>query len=56
MKEVVPSHDDEIPKEHDILEPKEPPHMNISHNRKLTWFYDIIQEAEIYGGPEGSIR
>ena len=32
MEEVAPSPDDEIPKEHDILEPQEPPHMNISHN------------------------
>ena len=31
MKEVAPSLDDEIPEEHDMLEPQEPPHMNISH-------------------------
>ena len=44
MKEVAPSHDDEIPKEHDMLEPQECPHMNISHKRKLAWAHEIIQE------------
>ena len=56
MKEVVPSHDDEIPTEHDMLEPQEPPHMNISHNRNLPWAHEIIQDAERYGAPEGSSR
>ena len=36
MKEVVPSPNDEILKEHDMLEPQEPPHMNISHNINLS--------------------
>ena len=33
MKEVAPSHDDDIMEEYDMLEPQEPPHMNISHKR-----------------------
>ena len=45
MKEVKPSHDNEIHKEHDMLEPQEPSHMNISHNRNPSWVRDIIQEA-----------
>ena len=56
MKEDAPSPDDEIPKEHDILEPQEPPHMNVSHKRKLAWAHEIIQDAERYGAPEGSSR
>ena len=43
MNKVIPSHDDEIPEEHDILEPQEPPHMNISHKINPTWDRDIIQ-------------
>ena len=42
MKEVAPSPDDEILEEHDMLEPQEPPHMNISHKRKPTWAREII--------------
>ena len=34
MKELSPSHDDEIMKEHEMLEPQEPPHMNISQKYK----------------------
>ena len=34
MKEVTPFHDDEIPEEHDMLEPQETAHMNICHTRK----------------------
>ena len=45
MKEVAPSHDDEISEEHDMLEPQEPPHMNIYHKRKPSWAHEIIQEA-----------
>ena len=40
MKEVAPSPDDEILEEHDMLEPQEPPHMNISHKRKPAWAHD----------------
>ena len=39
-----------------MLEPKEPPHMNISHNIKATWAREITQEAERYGYLEGSLR
>ena len=56
MKEVAPSPDDEIPKEHDMLEPQGPPHMNISHKRKPTWDREIIQEAERYGALQGSSK
>ena len=45
MKEVAPSPDDEIPEEHDMLDPQEPPHMNISHKRKPAWAREIIQEV-----------
>ena len=33
MEEVVPSLDDEISEEHDMLKPQEPTHVNISHKR-----------------------
>ena len=56
MNEVTPSHDDEIPEEHDMLEPQEPPDINISHKRKPAWAREIIQEAKRYGAPEGSSR
>ena len=39
-----------------MLEPHEPPTMDISRKRKPTWVREIIQEAERYGAPEGSIR
>ena len=56
MKEVAPSPDDEILEEHDMLEPQEPPHINISHKRKSAWVCEIIQEAKRYGAPEASTR
>ena len=56
MKEVTPSHDDEISEEHNMLEPQQLPHMNISHNKNPTWVCDIIQEVERYGALEGSTR
>ena len=56
MKEVTHSLDDEILEEHDMLEPQEPPHVNISHKRNPNSVHDIIQEAERYGAPEGSTR
>ena len=56
MKEVTPSHNDDILEEHDMLEPQEPPHMNISHKRNPSWAREIIQEVERYGAPEGSTR
>ena len=56
MKEVAPSPNDEIMKKLDMLEPQEPPHMNISHKRNPSWSHDIIQEEERYGSLEGSTR
>ena len=56
MKEVAPSPDDKILKENDMLEPQEPPHMNISHKRNQAWAHEIIQEVERYRAPEGSSR
>ena len=56
MKEVSPSHDDEILEEHDMLKPQEPTHMNISHKRNPSWSHEIIEEAERYGALEGSTR
>ena len=56
MKEVAPSPNDEIPEEHDMMEPQEPPHMNISHKRNPSWVHDIIHEVERYGAPQGIAR
>ena len=39
-----------------MLEPQEPPTMNISQKRKPAWVREIIQEAEKYGAPKGSTR
>ena len=54
--EVAPSPENETPEDHDMLEPQEPPTMNMSQKRKLAWAREIIQEEEKYGAPEGSIR
>ena len=51
MKEVTPSHDDEIQEEHDTLDPQKPPNINISHKRNPAWAHEIIQEAKMYGAP-----
>ena len=48
MKEFAPSLDDEIPKEHDMLETQETPHMNISNKRNLAWAHEIVQEPWYY--------
>jgi hypothetical protein len=37
VKEVTVTPDDEIPKDHDMIESQEPPQMTISHKRKPTW-------------------
>ena len=42
--------------DHDTIELKEPPTMDISRKRKPAWVREIIQEAEKYGAPEGSTR
>ena len=39
-----------------MLEPQEPPTMDISRKRKAAWVREIIQEAERYGAVEGSTR
>ena len=39
-----------------MLEPQEPPTMDISRKRKPAWVREIIQEAERYGAPKGSTR
>ena len=39
-----------------MIEPQEPPMMEISRKRKPAWAREIIQEAERYGAPEGSTR
>ena len=39
-----------------MLELQESPTMDISRKRKPAWVREIIQEAEIYGAPEGSTR
>ena len=39
-----------------MLEPQEPPTMNISRKRKIAWVREIIQEVEKYGAREGSTR
>ena len=44
--EVAPSHEDETLEDHDMLEPQEPPTMNMSRKRKSAWAREIIQEAD----------
>ena len=39
-----------------MLEPQEPPTMNISRKRKHAWVREIIPEAEKYRALEGSTR
>ena len=54
--EVAPSLENETSEDHDMPEPQEPPTMNISQKRKYCCVREIIEEAEKYGDPEGSIR
>jgi hypothetical protein len=56
VKEVTVTTDDEIPEDHDIIESQEPPCMTISHKRKPAWVRQLIQDAENYGAPEGTMR
>ena len=56
MIEVEPSPEIVASEDHDMLEPQEPPTMNISRKRKHAWVREIIQEAEKYGDLEGSTR
>ena len=39
-----------------MLEPQEPPTMDISQKRKPIWVREIIQQTKRYGAPEGSTR
>ena len=54
--EVKPSPKIVALEDHDMLEPQEPPTMDIYQKRKPTWVREIIQEVEKYGAPEGSTR
>jgi hypothetical protein len=56
VREVITSPDEEIPKDHDIIESQEPPQMTISHKRKQAWARELIQDGEKYGAPEGTMR
>ena len=51
VKEVTITLDDEIPKDHDMIESQEPPQMTISHKRKPAWARELIQYGEKYGDP-----
>jgi hypothetical protein len=55
VKEVIVTLDDEIPKDHDMIESQEPPRMRISHKRKPAWARELIQYAEKYGALEGTM-
>ena len=52
--EATPSLENETSENHDMLEPQEPPTMNISRKRKPAWVRETIQEAKKYGALEGS--
>ena len=39
-----------------MIEPQEPPTMEISRKRNPAWEREIIQEPERYGAPESSTR
>jgi hypothetical protein len=56
VREVVTSPDEEIPKDHDVVEFQEPPQMMILHKRKPAWARELIQDGEKYGVPEGTTR
>jgi hypothetical protein len=38
--------------DHDMMEPKEPPRMTVSHRKKLAWSHEIFQDTERYGSLE----
>jgi hypothetical protein len=56
VKEVTITPNDDITKDHDMMEPQEPPWMTISHKRNPSWVRELIQYAEKYGAPEGTMR
>ena len=39
-----------------MIEPQEPPTMDVSRKRKPAWVREIIQEEKKYGALEGSTR
>ena len=49
--EVAPSPEDETSEDCDMLEPQEPPTMNMSQKRNPSCVREIIQEAKKYGDP-----
>jgi hypothetical protein len=56
MREVITSPDEEILEDHDIIKSQEPPQMTISHKRKPAWARELIQDGEMYGALEGTMR
>ena len=38
--------------DHDMMEPKEPPCMTVSHRKKLARSPEIFQDIERYGSPD----
>ena len=53
-KDSVPVIDDTLDDldDHDMTEPKESPHMTVSHRKKLARSREIFQDTERYGSPE----
>jgi hypothetical protein len=45
VREVVPSPDEELLEDHDIVEVQEPPQMMILHKRKPAWARELIQDG-----------
>ena len=35
--------------DYNMMEPKEPPRMTVSHRKKLAWSHEIFQHTERYG-------
>ena len=56
VREVTNIIDDEISKDHDMIESQETPQMSISHKRKPSWARELIQDGEKYGALEGTMR
>ena len=38
--------------DYDMMEPKEPPRMIVSHREKLAWSREVFQDTERYGSPK----
>ena len=55
---TVKDAEEDDPKDHDMTEPQrsEYPPKEVSHKRRLAWAHGIIQDAEKYGAPNGSLR